>query len=447
MPGFIDRNDLRVTASSAETVRRLDLFGHQLLAFSADAGSVIALADDDPECPLAQAYAAQIYASCDTTDLRAAARPYLARAQALAGAGAATAREQAVIHAAGLYCDMRRREGARVLEQVLDDAPADIISAKWAQAMHFDTGNAAGLLRAPLKAAAAQDGNAYLHGMLAFGYEECHMLDAAEHAVMRALALRRAEPWAHHAMAHVHEGRNSLDGGLAFMMEVSDTWQGLSSFMVTHNWWHVCLFLIDLDRGDEALALHDRQVWAHDRTSVQDQINAISLLYRLERTGLDVGDRWQTLAAAVLPNARAQVSLFLDMQFLYALARAGHPEADAMAGRIIARADTCAAEERPVWHDIGGALAPAILALARGDHGAAVPLFDRVRGRLAAIGGSHAQRDLVALFHIDALRGAGDWGRAQQALALRHLARPQGGWIARQLAEAHDRLSLPRFDA
>ena len=34
---------------------------------------------------------------------------------------------------------------------------------------------------------------------------------------------------------------------------MSDTWERCNSFMYTHNWWHLALFLIDLDRADEAL--------------------------------------------------------------------------------------------------------------------------------------------------------------------------------------------------
>ena len=65
--------------------------------------------------------------------------------------------------------------------------------------------------------------------------------------------------------------------------------------MYTHNWWHLALFLIDLDRGDEALALYDARVGRVEGFS-EDQINAVSLLARLELRGVDVGDRWADVA-------------------------------------------------------------------------------------------------------------------------------------------------------
>ncbi|WP_299847819.1 tetratricopeptide repeat protein [uncultured Roseovarius sp.] len=440
MPIWTDKHDLQVTASSEQTVQTLDQFGDGLLGFTTQVDIIVDLADTDHDCPVAQAYAAQFFASAETADGMQKAQAYLSRAKALAPH--ALPREQAIIQAAEHWCKTERRSAAKVLEQVLDDHPTDIITAKWAQALHFDTGNPAGILRAPLKVAAACDANPYLHGMLAFGYEECHLLDDAERAVHRAVSLNRAEPWAHHAMAHVNEARNTMDVGIQFMMDVSDTWTGLTSFMTTHNWWHVCLFLIDLDRGHEALDIYDQTIWALNQNCVQDQINGISLLYRLERIGLDVGNRWHGLAAQVAANASSQVSVFLDFQFLYALARAEHSDAPKMVDRMIARADTASEDEKVAWVRVAAPAASGVLALANKDYVTAAQQFAQALPFLQCIGGSHAQRDLFELFYLDALRGSEQWAPAQQILAMRHLGRPGVSWLKTQLQEAYDNLGL-----
>jgi hypothetical protein len=141
----------------------------------------------------------------------------------------------------------------------------------------------------------------YVHGMAAFGYEQCHLMREAEASARRAIAMCRKEPWAHHALAHVMLTEGRLAEGLAFMESVSDTWIGLNSFMVTHNWWHVALFLIDLGRDAEALAVYDEHAWGVVKDYSQDQIGAVSLLARLELAGIDVGARWNDVAA--LPAA------------------------------------------------------------------------------------------------------------------------------------------------
>ena len=66
--------------------------------------------------------------------------------------------------------------------------------------------------------------------------------------------------------------------------------------MLTHNWWHLALFAIDLGLDDQALALYDQQVWGVVKAYSQDQIGAVSLLARLELAGVDVGERWQDVA-------------------------------------------------------------------------------------------------------------------------------------------------------
>src|SRR5207244_11740667 len=136
----------------------------------------------------------------------------------------------------------------------------------------------------------------FLHGMLAFGHEQCHQLRGAESSARRAIAMRRKEPWAHHALTHVMLTEDRIAEGREFMEGVSDTWTGLNSFMVTHNRWHQALFALAQHDHGEVLRLYDTHVWGVAKDYSQDQVNAISLLARLELAGVDVGDRWQDVA-------------------------------------------------------------------------------------------------------------------------------------------------------
>ncbi len=440
MPQFKTNDGLTITASSQASADEVDRFGAALIRFSDESLDIIGAADADPDCPLAQAYAAMFNASADTRAGLRAARKYLARARQLEQA--ANPRERAIIAAAAAWCDSDLVKSAAIFETVLDDNPGDIVSAKWAQGLHFERGNSAGILRAPLKVAKACDDNPHLHSMLAFGYEEIHLLDRAEQAVNRSLELDRTVAWAQHAMAHVCEGRNALDTGYEFLNQYSDTWTGLLSFMSTHNWWHMCLFLLDLNRGDEILEMFDGRIWGVNKDNAQDQINAISMLYRLERTGMDVGNRWDDVVSHVKKNANSQVSVFLDLQFLYALARTDMVAANAMLERISAKAAAVKAPGEIAWNEVAVVAGPAIVALAGRDYGTAADLFARTRSLMQAIGGSHAQRDMMTLFYIDALRGAGRWEKVQLLLVGRQRARPGTSWIKEQLREAYDNLGL-----
>jgi hypothetical protein len=185
--------------------------------------------------------------------------------------------------------------------------PRDLASLKLGQYHCFNIGDCPGMLRLALAALPTAADVPYLHGMAAFGYEQCHRMREAEASARRAIAMERKEPWAHHALGHVMLTEGRLAEGLDFMRGVSDTWVGLNSFMVTHNWWHVALFLIDLGRDAEALAVYDEQVWGVVKEYSQDQIGAVSLLARLELAGIDVGERWQAPAGS-RPNACFSIS-------------------------------------------------------------------------------------------------------------------------------------------
>ena len=136
---------------------------------------------------------------------------------------------------------------------------------------------------------------------------------AAARIDMRARAIRGRTT----SLAHCLEARGRLLEGVAFLQSISDTWEGCNSFMYTHNWWHLALFLIDLDRTDEALALFDKRVWGVWKDFCEDQINAISLLARLELRGVDVGERWTDVAPYLEPRLHEHFVPFLDLQYLY----------------------------------------------------------------------------------------------------------------------------------
>lgn len=80
--------------------------------------------------------------------------------------------------------------------------------------------------------------------------------------------------------------------------------------MVTHNWWHTALFALALGDTATVLRMYDERVWGVEKSYSQDQINAISLLARLELVGVDVGQRWQDLGRYLAPRPTTKCCLF-----------------------------------------------------------------------------------------------------------------------------------------
>ncbi|MDQ6880617.1 MAG: tetratricopeptide repeat protein, partial [Pseudomonadota bacterium] len=282
--------------------------------------------------PLVQAYAAAVHMFAETRAASRNARPFVERAMASPLKG--SPREQGFVRAVRVWVDGDVRQSIALLEQHVRDFPRDLVALKLAHYHLFNVGDSPGMLRLAQAALPAAADVPYLHGMLAFAWEQCHLLQEAETAARRALAMQRKEPWAHHALAHVMLTQGRIHEGHRFLADVSDSWVGLNSFMVTHNWWHQALFALELDSHDEVLALYDGRVWGVAKDYSQDQVNAVSLLARLELAGNDVGDRWQDLADHMLAHVDDQVLPFLDLHYLYGLARAGRPQADALLRNI-----------------------------------------------------------------------------------------------------------------
>lgn len=377
-------------------------------------------ARDEPGA-LVQAYLAMFQLFAESPSGAAHAAPFLARAQA--AAAQASAREQLFVRAIAAWAagDL---PGAVVLhEQLVRQHPRDLVALKLGQYHAFNLGDAPAMLRMALPGLEAAADVPQFHGMAAFAFEQCHLLDAAERHARTAIAMHRAEPWAQHALAHVLLTRGQLRAGAAFLEEMSGSWHGLNSFMRTHNWWHLALFHIELGRPDEALALYDREIWGVDKSYTQDQINAVSLLARLELAGQDVGGRWQDVADHLEARVDDQSLPFLDMQYLYGLARAGRASAQRMLGNIERKASTASGSgphaATAAWAEVALPACRGLLAHAQGRHAEAADDLARALPRLQLIGGSHAQRELFEQIHLDALLRAG------HLAAVQHLLQPQ----------------------
>ena len=388
-----------VTLGDPASLAAVADFVEGFIASEARAVNILAAAQDD-DSAIVQAYAAAVHMFAESRDAPKNARPFLDRAKS-ACAGA-TGREQRFIAAIDAWVRGDIPRAIRLHEEQAREHPRDLASVKLGQYHLFNAGDSPGMLRIALAAQPAAADVPYLHGMLAFGFEQCHRLAEAEAAALRAIGMRRKEPWAHHALAHVMltQGRNRE--GREFMRSVSDTWTGLNSFMVTHNWWHQALFAIEQGDVADALRLYDTQVWGVAKDYTQDQVNAVSLLARLELAGLDVGARWQDVADHLLARTSDQVLPFLDVQYLYGLARAGRREADALMRNIETHAANAPSHSAGVWRDVALPAARGLLAHARGDHARAAGELGRALPRMAEIGGSHAQRDLFTRVHRDA---------------------------------------------
>jgi len=410
-----DSQGLKVTTNSLETLAAIDRFCIQSLGYGNDAEVILKAIAADPACAIAHAHAAAYYLSWESTEARRQAAPYLKAAKKYLSE--ANEREQLYVLAISAWATGDIEQAIAYHEQIAEKFPRDLVSVQRGQYHYFYLGNRLGLLQIAEKVLPANPENHYLHGMLAFGLEQCHRLQEAEEVGRRAIAINRHDPWAHHAVAHVMETLCRFDEGIAWMESLADTWDDCNSLLYTHNWWHIALYYLEKAEIQKVLALYDTHVWGQAwKESSKDQIGAISLLLRLELRGVDVGNRWQELGAYLIPRIHEHALPFQDLHYVYALVRAG--EADQVT-EMLQSMQVYAEELLPyikkIWVEVALPAARGMVAHARGEWERVIAELGPTLPRLYEIGGSHAQRDLFEQIYLDA------WLRAEQNYEALHL--------------------------
>ncbi|HWJ34523.1 MAG TPA: tetratricopeptide repeat protein [Steroidobacteraceae bacterium] len=429
-----------VTAMRDTTLGAVDDFIEGFLAYETRAENILAAADAAPECCLANVYAGLVWMFLEAPDAALHASTFLAAAERTASAASRREQLNTALLRAWMTDDLA--EALRLCEHISDEFPRDLVVVKTHQYFEFNRGNSPEMLRIALKVLERNSDIPYMHGMAAFAYEQCHLLDEAEVAARTALDLRRKEPWAQHALAHVMLTHGRIDEGAHFLEGMIDTWTGLNSFMSTHIWWHLALFYLSQGRQARVLEIYDRYCWAVAKSYSQDQIGAVSLLTRMELAGIDVGERWQDLAEHLAARAHDTVLPFLTMQYLYGLARAGREEADALL-RSVRRAATGAAPfVREVWADVALPACEGLHAYAQGHYDTAWRHLGPAMPRMIEAGGSHAQRDLFEQILLDAAIKSGRSTLAQQMLELRRISDPLGVPVNSALSGVYAKLGL-----
>lgn len=429
-----------VTGQRDETLRAIDDFVGGYLAYETRAEHIVRAAESDPDSCLANAYAGMLWMLLEAPEAGQRAAKYLLAAERTAHL--ATRREQLNVAVLRAWVDDEAELAISHCDQAAAEFPRDLVVVKTHQYFEFNRGDAPAMLRTALKVGPANADIAHFHGMAAFAYEQCHLLEEAESAARTALAMRRKEPWAQHALAHVLLTRGHIDAGAKFLEDAADTWTQLNSFMLTHLWWHLALFYLSQGRESEVLKLYDEHCWGIAKDYSQDQIGAVSLLARFEIAGIDVGSRWQDLADHLEARASDTVQPFLTLQYLYGLARAGRPQAEALLESVRRHAQRAPSFSRPAWQEVALPGCEGLYAYARGDYERAWDRLAAVVPRMREAGGSHAQRDLFDQILLDAAFRSGRLTAAQQMLELRRDADPNGVPVNSALAAVYSRLGL-----
>ena len=427
---FADRWGVPVRAGSADAVALLDEAIEDLAALAGDpvADAEAAVAADD-SLVLGHIYRAYLQLYGTTPEGVAAAGEILKRLDETAMGE----RELHHLRAARHWVEGNWEATTRSLERALLCHPRDLLALKVAQDLYFFLGNRLELRDTAARVLPAwprsQPGWGYVQGIYAFGLEENADYRQAETRARAALDHNQKDVWSVHALAHVFEMEGNQRDGADFLTASAPDWS--PSYFAIHNWWHRGLYHLELGEIDQALALYDTPIRAGRSTEWLDVVDAAALLWRLSLFGADVTERAEQLAADIDDLVSSPVYIFNDWHAVMAFGLAGdvlRTDRVIASNRQLTAPTNAGAAERA-----GLALLEAFGAFAAGHPDRAIDLLIDIRPRANAVGGSHAQRDIIDLTLIAAAAQAGDDSLARALVAERVARKPTAEAAARQL--------------
>ncbi|KAM7464562.1 hypothetical protein LguiA_032683 [Lonicera macranthoides] len=326
MDGKRDRWGYEVNTSSDPCISSINSYYHQVLSYGRERSVILEASAHDPHCVLANILAAHFLSS---------SQPSLAPSHLNAAKSRldhATSYEKAVFDAVNYLISPNRDDDVafELHFKLLKDFPKDMASLKRAQVLCFYMGRPDLSLQLVQQVLPMNEQEDYIYGMVAFPLLELGRMADAEKAAKKGYDIKKDDPWVQHAMCHVFQYECHFKEAVEFMEECSKSWSPLSSFMNTHNWWHVALCYLEGNAPIEKVRdVYDHCIWKElersDAVAAEVYLNALGLLLRVYLRGeINIfGDRLKILAGYITDQAFWYLEWHLDLLILWALGCTG----------------------------------------------------------------------------------------------------------------------------
>uniref|UniRef100_A0A7S1DTP2 Tetratricopeptide repeat protein 38 n=2 Tax=Hemiselmis andersenii TaxID=464988 RepID=A0A7S1DTP2_HEMAN len=265
----------------------------------------------------------------------------------------------------------------------------------------------------------------YVYGMMAFTSEESGDYDTAMLFGKKALAVYAKDPWAIHAIAHVHEMRGTHAECAEFLRSTKGDWD--TTNLACHCYWHLGLCLLELGLKEDAMAIFDENISGYiGPGGVFALVDSSQYLQRMELEDMDVGRRWQKVIGPLYEMREHHRLPFNDLHI--ALASAASDNASLREGAQAAmRTYLSEGDEKirdttahRVLSQVGIPLLSAVNAYRDNKYDECANILLSHRYLIHLLGGSGAQRDILTLILIHACIKAGGKYHARLGTQLVH---------------------------
>ncbi|CAN6292097.1 unnamed protein product [Urochloa humidicola] len=429
--------------SSAECAAALDAYYGAFLSFGRSrVAAALRAAAADPSCALAAAHAAHAVAPRDP----AGAAAFLAAAAD--NLGNATEYERAVFGTLSAMVGEERNEEVALKRhfELLKKFPRDILSLKRAQLICFYLGKPDLSLKFVEHVLPENQDQNYIYGMLAFPLLELGKMDEAETAARKGLSINKNDVWAQHNLCHVFQQECRFREATEFMESCSPSWVACTSFLLTHNWWHVAVCYLEAESPlHKVLDVYDRNIMKEleksDCEAAEVYLNALGLLLRLYVRGHvhSAKERLTIFLDALKEESIWHVEWLLDLLILWALSsmdelKSAHNMLESLKSRV-----SSMDKDRQQVMQKAIQLAEAVYEFGNGEHKKAFDILGPNFGALdyKMIGASDEQVDVFNEVWYTVLISAGETSNAIDVLGKQIRKREGAPFLWRLLAKAY----------
>ncbi|KAL1550964.1 tetratricopeptide repeat protein 38-like [Salvia divinorum] len=417
----LDRWGYQVRTSSDACISAINDYYHQVLNYERKRSVILEAPKSDPECVLGNILAAHFLCSTDPSRVP----EFIDAAKSHLECGSSY--EKAVFEVIQYMISSDRDDDlvVQMHSKLLQDFPQDLVSLKRAQVQCFYMGRLDLFLGIVEQVLPMNDHEDYIYGMLAFTLLELGRMEDAEKAGKKGYELNKDDAWSQHAICHVYQYECRFKEAVEFMMNCAQSWGSLSSFMYTHNWWHIALCYLE---GHASITkvedIYNEHIWKelerNDATPVEVYLNAAGLLLRLYVRGVHdiLKDRLNELANCLTDQAFWFLEWHLDILILWTLSCTGRfNKAEELLKGLNSRVSMMSKKKQQQMHR-GLTLAEALYRYGKGDYKKAVELlghdFDAINYKV--IGASDEQLDVFTEVHITLLLETGEVSAAKEAI-------------------------------
>lgn len=372
----------------------IEQYTNDLKRLNATASRIIEIAEQIPDSALIQSYAASFFLYGQSDACQIQGETYLRRAQRLSHQ--LDPLQMAFLNANVLLFNKQYSAAANQLESLCEAAPDDMMALKLLEFIYYCLGQhfcGERYLQMTEKLFPILKNDVDFLACHGFALNLAGQYTKAERLLKDCLNQEPRLPWAHHGLAHALINQSKIDEGIALFEQYTPNQPQYAPFIQAHNSWHLALFYLENLDYESTLSVFNAHIWEQDTSMIPVQIDAISLLWRIEMSGTEIDPNlWAKVAQACIDNAASAYFPFMNAHFLYAASKALHPVEPLFERCERAYLDSKA--QAPLWQRLGKDLCRASIAFANQDALLSAQLLLPLERRMVEAGGSDAQIDL-----------------------------------------------------